>query len=342
MNLDQTKKFILMGVVLVELVIGFLFLFRFYQKEIIHQTQDADKIAVIKKENLVFPKESEFKSYYELKANTLEIASTDWLKREVTYTYNADGLNERFNYEIEKPANTFRIITLGDSFTFGHYVNTDENWTEKLEDMLNRSGQQICDYKKVEVINLGMAGWDIPYIVKRYQDLGAKYQPDLIIWFESGSGFTRLNELYSPIINTCAAACTTKITTPMTDKEKTYLCHLDCWKQAEQEINDKYSYEDISALISGYLDSFFNHLRGEKVLFFTFEVSALNDQWLATLQTWRNKYPDATFSSTIPYLFNLGQVLPDGHPSVKGHQVIATTIFEYLKAAIFNQCAPLE
>ena len=166
MNINKKKKIILAFVVLTELIAGSVFLLNFYQRKIVHRTQDPEKIAVIKKENLIFPEESEYQYYYELKPNIEEVDNKDWLPYEARYSYNGDGLNERFDYSTEKPADTFRIITLGDSFTYGHYVNTKDNWTERLEDMLNAPISDFPEIKKFEVINLGMPAFDIPYIVQ--------------------------------------------------------------------------------------------------------------------------------------------------------------------------------
>ena len=60
----------------------------------------------------------------------------EWGPNKGTYTINNDSLNERFNYSENKDKNTFRIITLGASYTYGLYVDTKNNWTEILEDIL--------------------------------------------------------------------------------------------------------------------------------------------------------------------------------------------------------------
>ena len=72
-------------------------------------------------------------------------------------------------------------MTLGDSFTFGVYVNTEDNWTELLEDKLN-SIKNICpNTDHFEVINLGVGGYDIEYAAKRYINRGKVYNPNIIL-----------------------------------------------------------------------------------------------------------------------------------------------------------------
>ena len=81
------------------------------------------------------------------------------------------------------------IVALGDSFTFEFSVNTVDSWPEQLENMFVQKSN-FCNARKVEVINLGMGRFDIPYTVERYKkNIGDKYRPNLILWFESGSGF---------------------------------------------------------------------------------------------------------------------------------------------------------
>ena len=93
---------------------------------------------------------NDLRYFYEPKANTVEEVHKDWLLNTPKYTINNDTLNERFNYDVQKKQGTFRIITLGDSFTFGENVDTKDNYTEQLEDLLNSK----CSLNKFEVINL--------------------------------------------------------------------------------------------------------------------------------------------------------------------------------------------
>lgn len=334
-NLNFKKRIILFLIVSIELIIGSFFLFDYYQERIFHKLPDLDKVSVIDKENLIIQEEPELKYYWKFKPNTEIIDKPEWLSYKAKYTINADNLNERLNYSIEKPDNTFRILTLGDSFTFGHFVNTEDNWPEQFEDMLNEFSEKNCEDKKFEVINLGMPGYDIKHIAKRYKDIGAKYKPDLIIWFESGSGFTRANEFFDPIIEECEK---NKDNSQREIDEKYF-----CWQKAEKEFLKKYSYEEINKMIMSYLDDFFSSLNQEKILFFTFKFSDENKS--NSLEQWKQKYSNAAFSSTAPELHGSKELLPDGHPNIQGHKAIALSIFDYLDSNILDQlslCKPDE
>lgn len=81
----------------------------------------------IKKEIMAFTPTDKLKYFYKPKPNTTETDSAYWLTYKPEYTINSDSLNERFEYLVNKPKDTYRIITLGNSFTFGMWVNTKDN-----------------------------------------------------------------------------------------------------------------------------------------------------------------------------------------------------------------------
>ncbi len=137
---------------------------------------------------------SSLKYFFEPKPNVPSI--TDPL---ITWTKavglrNDEGLNERYDYQTTKDPGVFRIITLGDSYTAGLGVNTEENYTERLEDKLN--AEKGCKgVKKFEVINLGVSGYDLQYAVERFRIRGQKYRPDLVLWFFKDDDFYEINEI---------------------------------------------------------------------------------------------------------------------------------------------------
>ena len=122
-----------------------------------------------------------FRYFWQPEANSLEHPNPQLPFSKVKNRLNADGLNDRFNYSVKKPKDTFRIMVLGGSEAYGQYVETKNNWTELLEDDLNKN-LNCPRYKKVEVINLGMHGYDIAYSIERFNLKGKKYNPDLIIF----------------------------------------------------------------------------------------------------------------------------------------------------------------
>lgn len=147
------EKLLLVFIAGAEVCICSVVLWKIYKKILDDRQAFAQShLAQIKKEDVVFSSDSPLKYYYTLKPNLPESDSPDWLPYKAVYTINSDGLNERRDYTVAKDQGTFRIVTLGDSFTFGHFVNTSDNWTEKLEDLLHNDAK--CRGKNFEVINL--------------------------------------------------------------------------------------------------------------------------------------------------------------------------------------------
>ncbi|CAN5311038.1 hypothetical protein BH10PAT2_BH10PAT2_1860 [soil metagenome] len=329
-----TKKKLLLGIfLLLEASFCCLICLGVYKVFLHYRRQAAlQKITVLKKENFVFPQNPEFKYFYALTPNKVDVVKPDWSDEPITNTYNEDGLNDRYNYSVEKPANTFRIITLGDSFTFGQNVNTKDNWTEQLEDTLN-SQKSSCNSTHFEVINLGMPGFDIPYIAQRYKTVGAKYNPDLVIWFESGSGFTRFDERALPIITACEEREKNASTAAVTKNQ-----YYDCWDEADQELNKLYTTQQVTTTLKGYLDEFLKTQDHKKMLFFTFTPDVFNEQDQKTSSEWQKSYSDILHSASIPNIYALKQALPDAHPSVAGHTTISNTIYDYLRKNVIPSC----
>lgn len=326
----KTHRLILMLIVLIELIVGSIFLYRYYQQIKYKKEQEQlRKITYIDKENLIFPEIDEFNYYWELQKSTTVIDNPYWLGHQVKHTYNADGLHERFDYEIEKPSNTFRIITLGDSFTFGQFVNTADNWTEQLEDLLNNNLLDD-DIKKFEVINLGVSGFDIPYSIKRYQDIGAKYDPDLIIWFESGSGLIRFMEKERDYGQRCVEEYE-KNNISVSEKEMFHPCTL----KTDQYFIDYFSnsYEQLNTELINKLNEFLTTLNPEKIMFFSYTKETISSPELLepTIEKIHNRHKDVRYLPIIEEASKEETRLLDDHPNKRGHQLIAETIYQYLK-----------
>ena len=89
---------------------------------------------------------------------------------------NSDGLRDR-EYSIEKPADTYRILALGDSVTYGHSISEKGSYVKQLETMLN-DGRKTIRY---QVINFGVSGYNTLQEFEFFRLKGRKYQPDLVM-----------------------------------------------------------------------------------------------------------------------------------------------------------------
>lgn len=92
--------------------------------------------------------------------------------------HNSQGFRSR-EYTTAHPPDTFRIVAVGDSFTYGWGVKENETYTAALEKILTgKSGKGI----KAEVINLGIAGSRPADNFVRLLAHGEALAPDLLIF----------------------------------------------------------------------------------------------------------------------------------------------------------------
>jgi lysophospholipase L1-like esterase len=277
------------------------------------------------KKSLVGIPSSEFKYYFGLEPSRTNVEMRYWNNVSVYQTINSDGLNERRDYDVEKPKNTYRIMAIGDSFTYGVFVVTKSNWTEVLEDQLNATNCQ--DHTQYEVINLGVSGFDVPYTIKRYTDIGKKYNPDLIIWYESGSSLYRDYEKMYPLIKSCQDEILSKNNNISLSIPERSLC----WGKAQEEISRETSLEASIKKASNWMEYFLNATNGTRVVIVPSQYT--NEHYKQLILDFKNKYPNLYLSDTI-----YGIDMPDEtifsanelHPNEKGHKLIAGHIYKYI------------
>lgn len=104
---------------------------------------------------------------------------------------NSCGMRER-ELPLVKPAGTFRIAVIGDSFTFGWGVTEQEAFPRQLEEILNSlisSAQRKetrapgAAIQRVEVLNFGVPGYSPFQEVTTFEEKALPYQPDAVILF---------------------------------------------------------------------------------------------------------------------------------------------------------------
>lgn len=95
-----------------------------------------------------------------------------------TATTNNFGMRNKTNITLEKPANTYRILLTGDSFTFGSGLKDNETISVQMEKILNESNRDIT----FEVLNKGVPGYSLDQEYRSLLEDIKKFHPDLVFW----------------------------------------------------------------------------------------------------------------------------------------------------------------
>lgn len=260
------KKIILLLVIFIQLLTVGIISKDIYKKKIL----GAISINPIGKNTVISSASGELKYFYEPKPNTIIKPEPIFAGLEnVSYSINADTLNQVDTYSIPKNKDTYRIITIGDSFTFGENVSTNDNYSSQLQIVLNQN--LICSgIKKIEVINLGVSGYDIEYTVERFKLRGIKYNPDLVIWLLIEDDFTRLNELLLPKLDKYINE--TKESGKEINRNQIKMYRIE-YNRAKNDISNELGGRDkILSLQKNYIQHI-NDFYSEKLLFTTFNTT---------------------------------------------------------------------
>ncbi len=94
---------------------------------------------------------------------------------DVTFETNALGLRD--DETTDKPADTFRVLLLGDSFTLGYTVDREDLFADQLEGWWQAEGRQV------EVVNAGTEGYSTDQQVLWYLEHGVDFDADLVLLF---------------------------------------------------------------------------------------------------------------------------------------------------------------
>lgn len=306
------KKFVFLFLILIQ-----VFVIIYLSQKIYHLRKNVlgkTTINPISKEHIIIDPSKELKNFYEPIPNI----KYRWFNTE--YFINSDGLHETKEYSIEKPKDTFRIITLGDSFTFGLFVGDEENWPAILENKLISKYPLLCK-KKIEVINLGMNGYDFAYAIERFNRRGKKYHPDLLLWLNFD--FLRNGELMKKVEEDLLL---TPLLTPPSDRNRHYP-----WDLVYSRYLNKYPEESIIEYQTNLLKKFIKENHPLPIVF------------LDVQQKYRFVFEKLVDNKTVffkPIEYTQSMMIEgDGHPNQYGHQKIAQEVMEFL---IKNKLIPCQ
>jgi lysophospholipase L1-like esterase len=92
----------------------------------------------------------------------------------------------------EKPPETWRILALGDSWTFGFRIGESDTWPRHLEAALNQRAAARGEAPRYQVVNAGVIGYSTEQEAAYLRSEGRRFEPDLVIL-----AFYPVNDLHS-------------------------------------------------------------------------------------------------------------------------------------------------
>jgi lysophospholipase L1-like esterase len=95
---------------------------------------------------------------------------------DAVYRINEDGFRGP-RHARPRPAGGLRVLVLGDSVAFGYGVEEGDAFPRALERQL----AELIAGRAVEVVNLGVGGYNAWNEAQLLADVGASYQPDLVV-----------------------------------------------------------------------------------------------------------------------------------------------------------------
>lgn len=98
-------------------------------------------------------------------------------EKSVRLRTNAYGLADDPMSSPAKPAGTFRVLALGDSFTQGFTVDREDLFVDVLERWWQKEG------RKTDIVNAGCEGYSTDQEVAWFLEHGAHFQPDAVAIF---------------------------------------------------------------------------------------------------------------------------------------------------------------
>ena len=79
---------------------------------------------------------------------------------------------------LEPPPGSFRIVLLGDSIAMGEGVEESDTYAARLADLLSRGDPR----RRYGVVNLGISGMNAETIAHRFEYIGMRYRPHLVVY----------------------------------------------------------------------------------------------------------------------------------------------------------------
>ncbi len=103
----------------------------------------------------------------------------DYANQSAGYRTNSLGLRNR-EVSLDKRADEYRILSLGESTTYGYGVGNDDTYSARLEAMLN---SEAGTKQQFQVINAGVPAWSSFQSLMFLKERGIKLKPDMVLFY---------------------------------------------------------------------------------------------------------------------------------------------------------------
>src|SRR5919109_3944367 len=113
---------------------------------------------------------------------------------EMGFATNAEGLRERPLSVVRRAR--VRILSIGDSFTFGTGINQEDTWPTQLERLLNR---RAADSDAIAVINAGVPAYGFTQLRDLTEEILPKVDPQIMLLGVYTGGFDRMNDPFTAL-----------------------------------------------------------------------------------------------------------------------------------------------
>ena len=95
-------------------------------------------------------------------------------------SFNREGFRDR-EISVPKPGGVYRVVLLGDSFSWGVGLDLAETVPKVLERRLDAMTPPVLKNHRLEVINAAALGYNTVEEYHRLRDVGLGYDPDLVV-----------------------------------------------------------------------------------------------------------------------------------------------------------------
>ncbi len=257
-------------------------------------------------------------------------------QHKITYRLNNLGLRGADIHPKEE--GVFRVLAIGDSFTFGDGVHLRHIWTRRLQEKLRRGLGE-----KIEVVNMALGGWstrDELYFFRHYRDL---LRPDAVVllYILNDAEYAGGMEFYAGykaayekrILRSSYVISYLQSLYLRKKVGQDYLRSLSAdTRRHEQKWEESFSYlseiKKLSPLLQVYICPFLFNLSAE------YPLRETHDYISSHLRA-RGIETHDLLPRLLGHPYERLWVHPsDPHPNEVGHQLLADAIYEHLAGAI--------